>query len=260
MKDIGDFSKIDNSGVQQNWIDMLEYFDQLPDLNNWRHHSIQALSIEPHFNILDAGCGMGGATRLFAKHLSAPGHITGIDLSQTLIEIAQQKQSSSVETYLQGDICQTLPFADNTFDAIRRDRVLHHTQHPAKAIEQFKRVLKPGGKIIFSEPDFSMWQCYPMPPQAVANIAETFSAAVCHPRIGIQLPQYLIKAGFTVRSSELYGIGIDSYQKLNHFFEIGNILTEKMPDPISIITQAQTAEQQGSFVSVFPQFSVLAAI
>jgi SAM-dependent methyltransferase len=56
---------------------------------------------------------------------------------------------------VQGD-AQQLPFKDNSFDTIITIDVLEHIPNPEKAVKEYFRVLKPGGKIILSTP-FMFW-------------------------------------------------------------------------------------------------------
>ncbi len=60
-----------------------------------------------------------------------------------------------------------LPFADGTFDAVTTDQVLEHVHDPRKAVQEFLRILKPGGQLHIATPfvfpwhpspsDFSRW-------------------------------------------------------------------------------------------------------
>jgi demethylmenaquinone methyltransferase/2-methoxy-6-polyprenyl-1,4-benzoquinol methylase len=50
---------------------------------------------------------------------------------------------------------ETLPFADNYIERIVMVDAYHHVQNQAKTIEEFWRVIKPGGKIVIEEPDIS---------------------------------------------------------------------------------------------------------
>jgi ubiquinone/menaquinone biosynthesis C-methylase UbiE len=53
-----------------------------------------------------------------------------------------------------GDLNQSLPYADNVFDYLVCLEGIEHTENPSNAIREFQRVLKRGGKIFLSTPNF----------------------------------------------------------------------------------------------------------
>ena len=52
-----------------------------------------------------------------------------------------------------GADAHALPFADNTFAAVRADRVIQHVADPAGAVDEMLRVCRPGGRIVVCDPD-----------------------------------------------------------------------------------------------------------
>lgn len=100
---------------------------------------------------LDYCCGEGETSVSLAKQGI---NITGIDISDTSIEIAKERATKEklkqppVFLVMDGE---NLSFSDNTFDIIFCSGVLHHL-NIANAYSELKRVLKPGGKIICNEP------------------------------------------------------------------------------------------------------------
>ena len=225
-KSIGDFSRLDNVNIQSNWIEMLRYFDQLPSLTQWRENSIMKLQLKDSDIILDAGCGMGGATNLFAKHLSRPGKIIGVDLSRDLINIARKNNNNNSLVDFQVEDITKLSFSEDYFDIARCDRVLHHVSTPIIALKEIHRVLKKSGRVIFSEPDFSMWRCYPLPEDLTEVIARKFIHAAAHARIGIQLVKLLTQLKFKVLEVQQYGIIINNYSDLERYFSISSLLLQ----------------------------------
>jgi ubiquinone/menaquinone biosynthesis C-methylase UbiE len=102
--------------------------------------------------VLDAGCGIGGSSRLLAKNFNCS--VTGIDLADKFIEAADfltrcTKLEDKV-TFQQGSVLK-LPFEDNTFDAILCQHILMNIENKEGAIKEFARVLKPEGNLILHE-------------------------------------------------------------------------------------------------------------
>lgn len=102
--------------------------------------------------VLDAGCGIGGSSRLMAQLFNC--RVIGVDLAQKFIEAADfLTQCTGLEKktrFQQGSILE-LEFADNTFDAVLCQHVLMNIKDKAVAVKEFFRVLKPGGKLILHE-------------------------------------------------------------------------------------------------------------
>jgi ubiquinone/menaquinone biosynthesis C-methylase UbiE len=99
----------------------------------------------PGAKLLEVGCGMGTDLLQFARGRA---HCTGIDLTPRSIEISRHRFSLYGEpaNFLRGD-AERLPFADNSFDVVYSNGVLHHTPETAKAINELHRVVRPGGLV-----------------------------------------------------------------------------------------------------------------
>lgn len=92
---------------------------------------------------MDGGCGHGTFSYQLLKHGAK--EVTGVDLHETL-------KAGAFESYPNMKFVRAslldLPFADNTFDLIVSNGVLHHTADPEKCMKEYVRVLKPGGTVI----------------------------------------------------------------------------------------------------------------
>ncbi len=97
--------------------------------------------------VLEFGCGTG----LFSRQIAASGAmLESIDLSPDLIEEARKASSLNI-TFRVGDI-ESLAYPSGTFDAVVGSSVLHHVDF-VKSLKEAFRVLKPGGRIAFAEPN-----------------------------------------------------------------------------------------------------------
>jgi 2-polyprenyl-6-hydroxyphenyl methylase/3-demethylubiquinone-9 3-methyltransferase len=101
--------------------------------------------INKNLRILDVGCGAG----FLCNHLSTLGHtVTGLDISQTSLDVAAAHDQTKKVTYLAGDAYH-LPFEDASFDVVTNMDFLEHVDQPGLSIQECARVLRPGGKFFF---------------------------------------------------------------------------------------------------------------
>jgi len=99
-------------------------------------------------HILDVGCGSGWAVFEAAACLdrSKPGFSCGCDLSLGMLQ--QREKGSDDRSRFAAASGQSLPFADSSFDALVCTAAFHHFPDPHRALEEFRRVLRPAGQLI----------------------------------------------------------------------------------------------------------------
>ena len=97
---------------------------------------------------LELGCGTGLFTRSFDK---SGAEIIAIDVSPALLDRARKKNVSDRVSFHVED-AEALSFEDETFDAVIGSSVLHHLNMD-QALREIYRVLKPGGRFAFAEPN-----------------------------------------------------------------------------------------------------------
>ncbi|KAF2228664.1 S-adenosyl-L-methionine-dependent methyltransferase [Viridothelium virens] len=113
--------------------------------------------IQPHHHILDIGCGPGTITAGFLE-LVPHGSVTGIDLSSTVLQQAQETTQALIArspetqrgkiTYQEGDVVVGPSLQDDAFDVVFASQVLVHLpgQNTAvRALKEIRRVVKAGG-------------------------------------------------------------------------------------------------------------------
>jgi len=125
----------------------------------------ETLDLPPNSKVLDAGCGEGStAMRLADKYKLK---VTGVDLLDFNIATAKRKASESSLTdslsFKLGNYLR-LDYPDNSFDGLYTMETLVHAPDYKAALKEFKRVLKPGGRIVLFE--------YSMPSQDKMNARE----------------------------------------------------------------------------------------
>ncbi|MFC1906427.1 class I SAM-dependent methyltransferase [Chloroflexota bacterium] len=122
-----------------------------PTFGGWRgtHRLIELLNIEnmEKPKILEVGCSTGYITRYVAKRFDC--ETIGIDLSSLLLDIAEEESQNIGLNNISFKYANVeyLPFPANTFDIVYREAITALVPDPLKALNEYKRVLKSGGKI-----------------------------------------------------------------------------------------------------------------
>jgi ubiquinone/menaquinone biosynthesis C-methylase UbiE len=107
------------------------------------------LGLTPGDGVLDVACGPGNFTREFARVVGPTGLAVGIDASPTMLARAVSDTPPAEYdnvAYVKGDAVN-LPFRDASFDAVCCFAALHMFAEPFVALDQFARVLTPGGRV-----------------------------------------------------------------------------------------------------------------
>jgi ubiquinone/menaquinone biosynthesis C-methylase UbiE len=97
--------------------------------------------------VLDAGCGPGHTALALAP---TAGSVVGVDLSPSMLEQARRlagEREAANASFEEGDV-ESLHFADGSFDLVTSRYSAHHYPHPERALAEFHRVLRPGGRLL----------------------------------------------------------------------------------------------------------------
>ncbi len=119
----------------------------------WRKKAIKQLkSLQPQF-VLDVATGTGDVA-ILTHNILHPKKITGIDISEGMLEIGRKKiEKLGLEKeieLLSGD-SEAIAFPNNSFDAITVAFGVRNFENLEKGLKEMLRVLKPNGKLIVLE-------------------------------------------------------------------------------------------------------------
>jgi demethylmenaquinone methyltransferase/2-methoxy-6-polyprenyl-1,4-benzoquinol methylase len=97
--------------------------------------------------LLDVACGTGLVAAEAAKILGGAEGITCLDPSEGMLAVARTKLAA---TFVVGR-AERMPFADHSFDFLTMGYALRHVTSLEETFREYRRVLRPGGKLLILE-------------------------------------------------------------------------------------------------------------
>ena len=102
--------------------------------------------------VLDAGCGLGGTVASLNERFSSMA-LTGLNIDERQLQRARQQvqaRPGNRVDFVHGDACR-MPFPDGAFDAVLAVECIFHFPDRARFLEEVRRVLRPGGRLVISD-------------------------------------------------------------------------------------------------------------
>lgn len=135
------------------------------DLNNrihslwrdqaWRRYAVKAAGVRPTDEVVDVACGTGDLTEAFARAGAAS--VIGIDFTPGMLDVAEKRRTRLRDSagrerisYRLGD-AQELPLGDSCADIVSIAFGIRNVADPARAVREFRRILRPGGRLVVLE-------------------------------------------------------------------------------------------------------------
>lgn len=113
----------------------------------YRRWALQRQGLRPGHRLLDVACGTGLVATAAEKILGSADAITCLDPSAGMLAVAKTKLPAH---FVLGR-AEQLPFPDNSFDFLTMGYALRHVTTLDEAFSEYRRVLKPGGKLLILE-------------------------------------------------------------------------------------------------------------
>ncbi|HEY0755580.1 MAG TPA: methyltransferase domain-containing protein [Ktedonobacteraceae bacterium] len=166
---------------------------------------VENAALSGNERVLDVATGGGHTAFALAPYAAA---VVALDLTRPMLDVAQQEAMARGLTninYVEGDAL-ALPCEDASFDVVACRHAPHHFPNIQQAVNEWARVLKPGGKLLLVDS---------------ASPEEDAAAATLHEIELLRDPShvrnhrisswrvYLSEAGFTVRTAREWGLFLD---------------------------------------------------
>lgn len=112
------------------------------------HHVAGAIDLNG-LDVLEIGCGRGGGSSYIMRYLQ-PKSMISVDLADKAIEFCNKHHTLPGLSFMHAD-AESLPFADNTFDAILNVEASPGYGHMEHFVSEVSRLLRPNGHFLFAD-------------------------------------------------------------------------------------------------------------
>ena len=149
--------------------------------------TVDLLNIQPDTQVLEIGFGPGVAIQ-YAADQATQGHVSGIDYSKTMVQVARKRNASAIKNGLvdltHGDV-RSLPYMDESFDRAFSIHCIYFWAEVTACLREIRRVLRANGVLAITILPKDKWSPRRTPPTDVFNLYR-----------GSEIAQLVVDAGF----------------------------------------------------------------
>jgi len=131
---------------------IVDTYDNIRFVRGPAERLVETAAIKQGERVLDIACGTGWATLAAAKAAGEKGKVTGIDIAEKMLDLARKKTQAANLTNIEYDIgdAESTGFNDGSYDVVLCASSIFLLADIPKALKEWRRVLRPGGKVAFS--------------------------------------------------------------------------------------------------------------
>ena len=118
----------------------------------WKRFAVGLSGVRAGQRVLDVAGGSADLTRLFFKKLGNNGQVVLTDINNAMLRVGRDRLlNEGINTPTTQCDAEHLPFPDNYFDCVSIAFGLRNITHKDAALNEMRRVLKPGGRLVILE-------------------------------------------------------------------------------------------------------------
>ncbi len=208
------------------------------ELRKIRRQYFDLFSLSGGEYVLDVGCGTGANAMALVEHLQGNCTVVGVDTSQPMLQIGELNLPSFSYAdciRFQAAEAHQLPFADADFDAAMIIQVLEYSKEPIRMLQETKRVLKPGGKVLVVDTDWDTIVWNSSLKERTRQIVLGWSDHEADGWQGRKILEYMVQSGFQNVQGRTIAISESSFAEESYSYLLTRLIadymirSEKMP-------------------------------
>ncbi|MFC5813471.1 methyltransferase domain-containing protein [Nonomuraea harbinensis] len=208
---------------------LIAYLDQVTASapgRAYKQQVLELLELQPGQCVVDIGCGPGTDLAAMNAGVAPTGSVVGIDRDPAMVAEARARVVELPRTEVHLGEAHALPLKDRTVDRARTDRMLQHVADPSQVLAEFRRVSRPGGRIVMAEPDWEGLLIDSLQPAMSRGLSRFICAEIVrNARIGRSLPRLCRDAGLDVQSVVAVAPVIDDFTTADQLFGLRRNVT-----------------------------------
>ena len=180
----------------QRIVDQLEVMYRTRDVLRRRQLVREALQCAPGQSVIDVGCGPGFYVAELRDVVGPRGRIVGVDTSAAMLAAAARRCEGRGHAEFHEAPATALPVASASFDRALSVQVMEYVADVPAALAEIHRVLRPGGRAVVWDVDWSTLSWHSRDPERMARVLRAWDRHLAHPALPRTLAAVLRAAGF----------------------------------------------------------------
>jgi ubiquinone/menaquinone biosynthesis C-methylase UbiE len=252
---------------RDHWLDVdPERVEAYESMFRWRPEMAPLLApaeIAEGQTVVDYGCGPGLLSLELAQRVGASGRVHAVDINDLFLRRAEGHAEAEKlrERIVFHRIAEDrLPLDDASVDRVVCKNVLEYVDDPVATLSDFRRTLRPGGRVHAIDSDWGMLVVEPVGPERVARLFDAASIAYRTPLIGRKLHGFMRRAGFEEVRVAVLAAADTAGRFAPILFNMAKYAREsgQLPDAEieRFVREVEAAVGAGTYLLVLPQFLV----